>query len=113
MKTNAPWDVVWEVMREWTRQKAPVKNGAIRDKTAGWQIMGMDKEKSDTNGANGTDNGVEAGAEKVNDTPTEKEKFEVVFDEKLGREKDTRKLVRYQLNPRENWGPMNRAKGHA
>jgi tRNA (guanine26-N2/guanine27-N2)-dimethyltransferase len=113
MKTNAPWDVVWEVMREWTRQKAPVKNGAIRDKTAGWQIMGMDKEKSDTDGSNETDNGVEAGAEKVNDTPTEKEKFEVVFDEKLGREKDTRKLVRYQLNPRENWGPMNRAKGHA
>jgi tRNA (guanine26-N2/guanine27-N2)-dimethyltransferase len=114
MKTNAPWDVIWEIMREWTRQKSPVKKGAIRGQTAGWQIMGMDKEKkSEINGANGADNGTEPGKEKVNDTQTEKMKFEVVFDEKLGREKDTRKLVRYQLNPRENWGPMNRAKGHA
>ena len=54
-----------------------------------------------------------AGDDALSDIPTEKEKFEVVFDEKLGKEKDTRKLVRYQLNPRENWGPMNRAKGKA
>ena len=25
IKTNAPWSVIWEVMREWVRQKAPVK----------------------------------------------------------------------------------------
>jgi len=41
----------------------------------------------------------------------EKSKPEVVFDEKLGMERDAKRLVRYQINPRENWGPMNRAKG--
>jgi tRNA (guanine26-N2/guanine27-N2)-dimethyltransferase len=117
IKTNAPWDVIWEIMREWTRQKEPIKKGALRENTAGYHIMGMGKEKkSESNGANGTESDV--GQEKpaddntTVDAPTEK-KFEVVFDEQLGKEKDTRKLVRYQLNPRENWGPMNRAKGHA
>jgi tRNA (guanine26-N2/guanine27-N2)-dimethyltransferase len=118
IKTNAPWDVIWEIMREWTRQKEPIKKGALRENTAGYHIMGMDKDKkSESSGANGAESDV--GQEKpadgsaTVDTPTEKKKFEVVFDEQLGKEKDTRKLVRYQLNPRENWGPMNRAKGHA
>ncbi len=31
----------------------------------------------------------------------------------LGREKDVKKLVRFQHNPRENWGPMAKAKGKA
>jgi tRNA (guanine26-N2/guanine27-N2)-dimethyltransferase len=39
------------------------------------------------------------------------QKVQIVFDEKLGREKPREKLVRYQINPRENWGPMNRAGG--
>ena len=37
----------------------------------------------------------------------------VVFDEQLGREESTsarRRLVRYQTNPRTNWGPMMRAR---
>lgn len=37
--------------------------------------------------------------------------LKIVFDEKLGREKPRGKLVRYQINPRANWGPMNRAAG--
>jgi tRNA (guanine26-N2/guanine27-N2)-dimethyltransferase len=36
--------------------------------------------------------------------------FEIKFDEQLGRDHDRGKLVRYQLAPRENWGPMSRAK---
>lgn len=36
--------------------------------------------------------------------------FEVRFDEQLGRDHDRGKLVRYQFAPRENWGPMSRAK---
>lgn len=38
--------------------------------------------------------------------------LKVVFDEKLGKEKPRGKLVRYQINPRANWGPMNRAVGN-
>lgn len=104
LKTNAPWEVIWEIMREWTRQKAPIREGALRETTAGYRIMQMGKEKS-TAQAGGNDDAVKDA--------TAETKFEVVFDEKLGAEKDKKKLVRYQLNPRENWGPMARAKGHA
>lgn len=37
-------------------------------------------------------------------------KFDVKFDEQLGRDQDRGKYVRYQVAPRENWGPMSRAK---
>jgi tRNA (guanine26-N2/guanine27-N2)-dimethyltransferase len=117
IKTNASWDVIWEIMREWTRQKQPIRKGAIRENTAGYHLMGMNKKSS--NGTNGAKFGVAVVDEEkaaddktLSDTPTDKKKFDVVFDEKLGKEKDTRKLVRYQLNPRENWGPMNRAKAN-
>ena len=33
------------------------------------------------------------------------------FDENLGREKTGKKMVRYQENPRAEWGPMRRAGG--
>jgi tRNA (guanine26-N2/guanine27-N2)-dimethyltransferase len=36
--------------------------------------------------------------------------FQVNLDEKLGKDLDRGKIVRYQLAPRENWGPMSRAK---
>ncbi|EDN98108.1 hypothetical protein SS1G_12965 [Sclerotinia sclerotiorum 1980 UF-70] len=35
IKTDAPWDVIWEIMREWARQKCPPKEGAIKKNTAG------------------------------------------------------------------------------
>ena len=88
IKTDAPWDVIWEILREWVKQKAPVKEGAIREGTAGWRIMRMGEKTAESG-----------------------EKPKIVFDEALGREKETKKLVRYQANPRENWGPMNRATG--
>ncbi|KAL1610399.1 RNA methyltransferase tRNA(m5U54)methyltransferase [Paraconiothyrium brasiliense] len=36
--------------------------------------------------------------------------FDVKFDERLGKDQDRGKYVRYQVAPRENWGPMSRAK---
>lgn len=103
IKTDAPWDVVWEMMREWARQKAPIKEGAIRKGTAGWGIMGYDQKSEEKVPRSPVD------AENVDEKP----KLEIVFDEALGKEKDNKKIVRYQVNPRENWGPMNRAKGKA
>jgi tRNA (guanine26-N2/guanine27-N2)-dimethyltransferase len=102
IKTDAPWGVIWEVMREWVRQKAPVKEGAIRKNTPGWNIMGFGKDQPVENKETSTQ--AEAGKD-------EKPKLEIVFDETLGRDHDERKLVRYQVNPRENWGPMTRASG--
>ncbi|KAF8850665.1 N2,N2-dimethylguanosine tRNA methyltransferase [Acephala macrosclerotiorum] len=106
IKTDAPWEVIWEIMREWVKQKEPIKDGAVREGTAGWAIMGLGKKPSQ-NGQTKELNRDIAEAE----SSTEGKKIEVVFDEQLGAEKDTKKLVRYQLNPRENWGPMARARG--
>ncbi|KAG4422782.1 hypothetical protein IFR04_004130 [Cadophora malorum] len=106
IKTDAPWEVIWEVMREWTRQKEPIREGKLREKTPGWAIMGMGKGKE-------TAKDEQTGEKAETNDGKAVEKIKVVFDEKLGAEKDKKKLVRYQLNPRENWGPMARAKGHA
>lgn len=102
IKADAPWSVIWEVMREWVRQKAPVKEGAIRKNTPGWNIMGFEKDQF------GESKGTNSQSQIEKD---DKPKLEVVFDEKLGKDHDERKLVRYQVNPRENWGPMTRATG--
>lgn len=182
--TDAPWKVIWEVMREWIRQKSPIKEGAIKENTAGWGIMQKDRandlntarqivrdavdgsqmqdleglkkemeaalyrvskirqiaEQEASAGAkeNGTapvsDSGAISAEEPViatenlveNDERTEKNekrtrsrspsradlsKVKVVFDEALGKEPQGKKMVRYQANPRPDWGPMNRAKG--
>ncbi|ELR03106.1 N2,N2-dimethylguanosine tRNA methyltransferase [Pseudogymnoascus destructans 20631-21] len=98
IKTDAPWSFIWEVMREWARQKAPVREGAVREGTPGWKVMGFDKKQAENEEAG---NGDSEGNGRL----------EIVFDESLGRETDKKKLVRYQMNPRENWGPMNRARG--
>jgi tRNA (guanine26-N2/guanine27-N2)-dimethyltransferase len=43
------------------------------------------------------------------------QKLIIVFDEALGRDtpRSGKRLVRYQMNPRENWGPMAKHKGSA
>jgi tRNA (guanine26-N2/guanine27-N2)-dimethyltransferase len=112
IKTDAPWDVIWEVMREWERQKAPIKEGAVREGTAGYKILKLGESKDTEGSSNGTVSGGGQSGGRENDCAP-KPKLEVVFDESLGKDKDPKKIVRYQLNPRENWGPMNRAKGHA
>ncbi|KAK0938104.1 RNA methyltransferase tRNA(m5U54)methyltransferase [Friedmanniomyces endolithicus] len=125
IKTNAPWSVIWEVMREWVRQKAPVKEGALREGSAGWWIMRKAREIGETGGeGGGTAEGAVAGTDEVGIESTgvtwaeeaakDTKLMKVIFDEALGRDKPgKKKLVRYQANPRENWGPMARAKGHS
>lgn len=173
IRTDAPWEVIWEIMREWVRQESPIKESSLKPETAGATIMSKSREnmrklgdqdqwlsvlKKDLMSA------VEAGRD-VSDLVTKveaalyrsgsrnswrsapvasaetrpdadsdaqpapekkKEKapaqlftrphpstLEVVFDEALGREVSAthtkKRLVRYQLNPRANWGPLNRA----
>lgn len=124
IKTDAPWDVLWHVMREWIRQKAPVKKESIKPGTAGFRILKMgEQEKQADREENGDDsgegekpedreeNGKSSSEGAVVMAKEDENMREVVFDSNLGREKDKEKLVRYQMNPRENWGPMNRARG--
>lgn len=175
IKTNAPWDVLWEVIREFMRTKAPIKDGAVKKGSPGWNILArvreteraavtavkdatkdqlnrcetkddlktllqamlwrLDNQKQDATTetpktTSDTSKDDKTTVQQPNDqAQTEKEqtpaapqkqrsqspstegvsKMNIVFDEKLGKEKPRGRLVRYQLNPRENWGPMNRA----
>lgn len=152
-RTDAPWAVIWEVMREWMRTRAPIREGAVTEGTAGWGILGklrgsergrLEGVKREVEGMLkglstvgelrmgleaalfrlAREEGEKAKAEASGDGESEGEaerksggpavdpsKLDIVFDETLGKEKSPRKVCRYQLNPRPNWGPMNRAGG--
>jgi len=131
IRTDAPWTFIWEMMREWVRQKAPIKEDSIKPVQAGYKIMKKgvqakaraveeDDGKKTNNGTGEEMRKIEEGNEEVTTdaadtttTTTDGGKWEVVFDQKLGKEgerKRGRRLVRYQVNPRENWGPMTKAK---
>lgn len=139
IKTNAPWSFIWHMMREWMRQKAPIKEGAIKQGTPGYGIMhGVEvrqrwldsksttnahpeepqadpvEESGDTNTApTATPSSSAAGAQWLQEAQGEHHAKAVIFNEELGKEQNKRRLKRYQENPRANWGPMNRAKGPA
>jgi tRNA (guanine26-N2/guanine27-N2)-dimethyltransferase len=93
IKTNAPWSIIWHVMREWVRQKAPVKRENIKEGSAAFRLLRLGQENE------------EAQADDF-------DKLEVVFNQALGKDKSKKGIIRYQMNPKENWGPLSRAKGH-
>jgi tRNA (guanine26-N2/guanine27-N2)-dimethyltransferase len=123
MKTDAPWSVIWHVFREWVRQKAPVTEQNIKPGSVAYRILGLGKKAVEGPKADATDDEsgeakeADSAEAKADEAPAETGKDgklkEVVFDEQLGRypDKNQKKYVRYQMNPRENWGPMNRATG--
>ena len=159
IKTDAPWSVIWRVMREWVRQKAPIKEGAVKEGSAGWKIIhqkdeseeivveeevktgtAVDEQQHESPSIGAGEDGEKKDApvddQQQQSSPNEaqgqeqKEKqkeSKVIFDEKLGAAKKfssssptattttsnkrQHRMVRYQINPRANWGPMNRAKG--
>ena len=44
-KTNASWSVIWEIVREWVRQRSPLREGALKPGTAGYEIMRRSRER--------------------------------------------------------------------
>lgn len=143
ISTDAPWSVIWEVMREWVRQKSKIKEDAIKPGTAGWGIMAKDRSKKEFNAVKdglceklkkcddlqSTQDIVEAALSEIRkagqDTKTgdikhkgevatdltSSNSMKIIFDEFLGRQRTGKRLVKYQMNPRADWGPMNRARG--
>ena len=161
VRTDAPWEVVWEIMREWVRQKAPVRAARIKPGTAGEGILKKGAPAAGDEGVKALKKdileAVEAGrgladlrtrieaalyrsgasrpessaAKTCEFTPMETEgttaetkpasecvpiapsKLNVVFDEAMGQTAMAahrkKRLVRYQVNPRPNWGPLSRA----
>lgn len=151
VRTDAPWDVIWEIMREWARQKSPVRADRVKAGTAMHGILskkikgepGVKALKEEVlealekgvgladlttkieaalyrAGAKGESAAVDVEMETTSDAQGEPETvslepstLNVVFDEALGRRvlaaHRTKRLVRYQVNPRSNWGPLARA----
>lgn len=163
IRTDAPWSVIWEIMREWVRQHAPVKEDALKPGTPGAAIMGKSREnlrkvhggdqwlallkndllaavqsgrdvsdlitkveaslyrsearRTSQPTAHTSEEKLETQAPGASDAGVSKHphpsSLEVKFDAALGREASAahsnKRLVRYQLNPRANWGPLNRA----
>lgn len=127
IRTDAPWAAIWHIMREWIRQKAPIKEGALKEGMAGYRIMKKGHKAASPDASTDTHDDSKAGLKNVDaiipDTNDGQElapalddqfRFKVVFDEILGRDHDIRqdgkRLVRYQQNPRADWGPMKKAK---
>ena len=169
IRTDAPWSVIWEIMREWVRQHSPIKESSLKPGTPGAAIMA--KSRDNLRNVHGGDqwlalmkrdllDAIESGKDvsdlvtkveaslyrsgsrqasklaagssdevlpdaepqpadttkKPNARPFERphpSTLEVKFDAALGREASAahtkKRLVRYQINPRANWGPLNRA----
>ncbi|KAL8722120.1 MAG: hypothetical protein Q9181_007557, partial [Wetmoreana brouardii] len=141
IRTDAPWHVIWEIMREWARQKHPIKEGALKEGMAGWEIMRKDRSRRQLEDAKdelkivlekaedlaGLRVGVESALHRItkksrsattvdgedqNGLSThesedrQRRELKIVFDERLGKEAVGKKLLRYQMNPRPDWGPM-------
>jgi tRNA (guanine26-N2/guanine27-N2)-dimethyltransferase len=116
IKTEAPWTAIWEIMREWVRQKSPIKEGKVKENMPGWKILQATREpEKDTEETAEspeivTEHAVDEPAAAANKETGDVKEMKVVFDEVLGKDRKGKRLVRYQQNPRENWGPMARAK---
>ncbi|RFN53595.1 putative n2,n2-dimethylguanosine trna methyltransferase [Fusarium flagelliforme] len=135
IKTDAPWSTIWWIITEWIRQKSPIKESSIKKNSAAWKILTdagiIGQEKPETVEEAPKDDSAMEGVEQEtpaepvaatsasaqngddNAIPSEMElRKTLVFDEslaRLARRKGEQKLVRYQMNPRENWGPLAKA----
>ncbi|KAL8993112.1 MAG: hypothetical protein Q9169_006592 [Polycauliona sp. 2 TL-2023] len=143
IRTDAPWSVIWEIMREWVKQKHPIKEGALTKGMAGLEIMRKDRSNrrfedrkeeikkiiNESENVAELRTGIEGGLSRLSQSMAAAEgnqeqddvmqpvsngaqvhHLTVVFDERLGKEAGRKKMVRYQMNPRPDWGPMSKAK---
>jgi tRNA (guanine26-N2/guanine27-N2)-dimethyltransferase len=129
IKTDAPWSAIWEIMREFVRQKCNGKVGKLLPSHAGWRIMNQSTgpvaenpdwekvlaDKQQELRVEQVDGEWRVYKRKKGDNAESKADIapsrEIVFDEGLGKkERYPGDFVRYQVNPRENWGPMSKAK---
>ena len=184
IRTDAPWPVVWEIMRRWARKERGEKWGPAKG-TAGWGIwsrggelarwkgeltdtLGRAEDVAElkreveallwrmehgevepserTENLNGNakeaelrqekgaselapveewlkpaEDGDDGGPSKGTGEPAKPQRtgewtagrlaaLKIVFDEARGREEPRKGLVRYQMNPAPNWGPMSKAR---
>ncbi|KPM35077.1 tRNA (guanine(26)-N(2))-dimethyltransferase [Neonectria ditissima] len=138
IKTDAPWSTIWWVMTEWIRQKSPIKEANIKKLSAAWKILkdaglvgreekepeevpskvegtemeGVEQQQVSSEAATSNDAAVVPSAN--DDAPLSESNLRktLVFNDalaRLARRHGEQKYVRYQMNPRENWGPLTKA----
>jgi tRNA (guanine26-N2/guanine27-N2)-dimethyltransferase len=110
LKTDAPWSTILWIMREWIRQAAPLKEDKIKPNSVAGKMLKLIRSEG---ASNGEDSGDNSTRDKGDEDMEESRRKTLRFDkglEQLGRQEAGPRLVRYQQNPRENWGPMSKAK---
>jgi tRNA (guanine26-N2/guanine27-N2)-dimethyltransferase len=109
----------WKILEKWAwdRPEPAVDEGwvevlredgelkVVHEEGVGWKVLRKTKAVSDTRGHD----------ERTAEAESKRKLGQgIVFDEVLGnKDKQRNGLVRYQQNPRENWGPMAKAKSKA
>lgn len=138
VKTDAPWSTIWWIMTEFIRQKAPIKQSKFTPNMPAWKILKeaglledneIAQQQAKEEAANSQDvsmteapkadeaeeaETLEASVEHASGEVSELElRKTLVFDDnlaKLARQgAPTKKVVRYQMNPRSHWGPLSKA----
>lgn len=82
VKTDAPYEVMWDILRAWTELQG--EGGKVKEGSPGYKILAKPRILENVN---------------FDDHP------KAVEMEKIRKSK----LVRFQMNPKENWGPKGRA----
>ncbi|KAI1214096.1 TRM-domain-containing protein [Annulohypoxylon truncatum] len=83
LKTDAPWSVLWDVMREWVRQH-PIKAEKVKENTPAYTLLRLGKKDE------------AAKHETIKDKEhNEVDKLEIVFNQNLGRDTSKAGLTRH------------------
>ncbi|KAI1446407.1 dimethylguanosine tRNA methyltransferase [Annulohypoxylon stygium] len=109
LKTDAPWSVLWDIMREWVRQH-PINVDKVQESSPAYVLLGFDKKKDEAIKDEATEKETTQDETAKDSEQNEVNKPEIVFDRNLGRDTSKAGLIRYQINPKENWGPQSKAK---
>lgn len=94
VKTNAPWDAIWYVMKRCGTMADPGYKPKLNDKMPGFTIWNDDSI------------GKTLTSEQLEKFNLEEDNLETKKFLKL----QNSKIVKYQENPKSNWGPMSRPK---
>uniref|UniRef100_A0A060T461 tRNA (guanine(26)-N(2))-dimethyltransferase n=1 Tax=Blastobotrys adeninivorans TaxID=409370 RepID=A0A060T461_BLAAD len=84
LKTDAPYEFIWDLLRQWCEKNKKDPMASLKEGTPGYNIMTKPS--------------------------TSQVSFETNEQAKEMEARRKSKLVRFQMNPTENWGPKGRAK---
>ena len=112
IKTNAPNEVVWDVLREWCKEHPPKikskKKENRKRKRRKNDVEGADTEKDGDVSPEGKEPPMTTGQKILAKEPSIKIDFTIPKSLENGK----KKAVRFPMNPESNWGPKKAASGY-